>query len=102
VHGQHLAAIQVDEDVLGAPAETLHLAARETIGERCRQREAQVRAPLLDLEEPPPLQHGLEARAYGLDFGKLRHAVSRSGWPVAQRRWQMQPQRASQQRRQPR
>ena len=63
----------MDEDVLRAPLEPLDGASREPLGEALRQREAQVRPALLHVDEAAPAQDGLEAQAYGLDLGKLRH-----------------------------
>ena len=61
VHGQHLAVVEMDEDVLGAPVEPLDRAPREPLGEALGQRKAQVRAALLHAHEAAPAQHRLEA-----------------------------------------
>ena len=77
VHGQHLVPIEMDQDVLGAPAEAQHAPAGQALGEALRQGEAQVGAPLLHPHERAPGEHGLQARAHRLDLGQLRHGCLR-------------------------
>jgi len=60
VDGQNLAAVEVDQDVLGAPVQALDPAPRQALGETLGQREAQVLAALLDAHETAPAQHRLE------------------------------------------
>ena len=73
VHREHLAAVEMDEDVLGAALQPLDRAARKTLDEALRQRKAQIRPALFDVDKSAPAQHGLEACAHRLDLGELRH-----------------------------
>ena len=71
--GQHLAFVEVHQDVLRAAIEPGNLAAGETLGKSLGQRKTQILAALLDVREAASPQHRLEARAHRFDFGQLRH-----------------------------
>ncbi len=79
MNGQHLAVIEMDEDILGASLEPLDRATREPLGEAGRKRKAQVLAALLHAHEPMSAKDRLKPKADGLDLGKLGHAASGAG-----------------------
>jgi len=60
VDDEHLPAIEMHQNVLGAAIEALDLAPREALGEAVGQRKAQVLAALLHAHEPAPAQHRLQ------------------------------------------
>ena len=69
VDRQHLALVEMHQDVFRAALEPGNPAAGETLGKSLGQRKAQILAALLDTNEAATLQHGLEASAHGLDLG---------------------------------
>ena len=75
VHGQHLAVVEMHQNVFGPPLEALHCTSRQALGKFLRQRKTQVLAALLDLHEASPGQHRGKPASNGLDFRKLRHPL---------------------------
>ena len=73
MHHQHVAPVQVAEQVLGPPLQPLDPRAGQPLDEALGKRKTQVGPPLLDAAQPGALQHRLQAAADGFDFGKLGH-----------------------------
>ena len=73
---QHLAVVEMDQDVFRPAVDALDPPAGETLGEAGRQGKAQIRAALQHPDQPPPLQSGGEPAADGLDFRQLRHGAN--------------------------
>src|SRR5690606_11434898 len=66
---ESLAAVEVNEDVLGAAAESLDAPPFEPLAEPGRQRKAEIGTPLLDAGQTPPLHPERQSAPHGFDFG---------------------------------
>ena len=74
VADQHLAVLEVDEQILGAPPQggdaAAHHACRKTNGKG----NTQVGPALLQRDDAAAFEHGLKAAPHGFDFGQFGHA----------------------------
>ena len=78
MHDEHAAVVEVGGQILRPAAEADHLAAGEPLGEARRERRAEIRPPLLDLDDGRTLHHRREAEADGFDFGEFGQESSPS------------------------
>ena len=73
MHGQDLAAVERQDQILGAAIHAQHLGAGQALNEAVGQGKAQVLAPLLDVLEAAPAQQRLQPGPHSLDFRQFRH-----------------------------
>src|SRR5215831_7321278 len=73
VYCEHLALVEMNEQVLGATVESHHQSSCEALGKAFRQGKAQVAAALVDADEPMATEYGFQTSAYRLDLGEFRH-----------------------------
>ena len=85
MHDEHLAAVEIGEQIFGPPAEADNTVALQPLREIRREGGAQVRPPDIDLLDAHALHDGGKAEAYGFDFGKFGHPAPSIVWQGAGR-----------------
>ena len=73
---QHAAAIEVHQQILAAPPETLHRPAREHLPHVRRERTAEIAAPHRDMTDATAGELRGEPAAHGFDLGQFRHPAA--------------------------
>ena len=69
-----MTVVELGQNVLGPAPEALHLSPDQALGEVLRQRETEIRAALVECDDPPRHEARGEPTHDGLDLGQLGHA----------------------------
>ncbi len=69
MHDHRRAVVEIEQDVLGAPADLLHPPSGHALRQILRQRDTQILAPRLDAPQPLAQEFCAQPAADGFDFG---------------------------------
>src|SRR6185295_5439650 len=74
-----IAGFELDQEILGAPADIVDAPPLEPPAEIARERNAQILPPELDAGDALAFQRRRQAAADGFDFGQLGHGAKVTG-----------------------